>query len=285
MTLPSSGTINHKMIQDEFGGSNPISMTEYYGADTGIPGSGTIKLSDFYGKSSGPTPPPPLGSDLEGGVFAGVWDDNGAGIGTHWLILAKVSSPGCWGTSSFWNGNPGGGISLQFSTTNSSTSQQVSFRAGKDGYWCTYTAMTGSNYKAAARVRSLNIGGYTDWYIPSFYEMRACYWYLKPSTGTNWSYFQPPYGDKGDNPYTVPKFPAYTSSNPTQTTAAIFKESGGAEAFPTSATQNLMCTTQYDDGDANSNNYIAINFGNGLNTSQPATSYSACRAMRKIRIP
>lgn len=49
MALPSSGTITHAMIQQEFGGSNPIGLNEYYGVATGVPTSGTISNSDFYG--------------------------------------------------------------------------------------------------------------------------------------------------------------------------------------------------------------------------------------------
>lgn len=51
MALQSSGAISLNDIQNQFGGSNPISLTEYYGADDGIPGSGTISASNFYGKS------------------------------------------------------------------------------------------------------------------------------------------------------------------------------------------------------------------------------------------
>jgi hypothetical protein len=50
MTLPASGTIKSSQIQTEFGGSNPILMSQYYGLDSGIPQSGPIKFSDFYGK-------------------------------------------------------------------------------------------------------------------------------------------------------------------------------------------------------------------------------------------
>lgn len=52
MALQASGPISLANIQTEFGGANPISITEYYGADTGVPASGTISLSDFYGKSN-----------------------------------------------------------------------------------------------------------------------------------------------------------------------------------------------------------------------------------------
>jgi hypothetical protein len=37
-------------IQTEFGGSSPISLSEYYGS-AGAPSSGAISMSDFYGKS------------------------------------------------------------------------------------------------------------------------------------------------------------------------------------------------------------------------------------------
>lgn len=52
MALPGSGQISLDDIQTEFGGTNPISISEYYGADTGVPGSGTISLSDFHGTSN-----------------------------------------------------------------------------------------------------------------------------------------------------------------------------------------------------------------------------------------
>jgi hypothetical protein len=52
MTLQSSGPISFQNLETEFGGSHPITMTEYYGRDFGIPASGTISMSQFYGKSS-----------------------------------------------------------------------------------------------------------------------------------------------------------------------------------------------------------------------------------------
>jgi len=56
MTLQSSGAISLSQIQSEFGGSNPISLSEYYrngsyvtSNNTSVPTSGTIDLADFYG--------------------------------------------------------------------------------------------------------------------------------------------------------------------------------------------------------------------------------------------
>jgi len=63
MTLQSSGAISFSQIQTEFGGSNPISISEYYrGGDnvldhnTDIPESGAVALSDFYdGQNEAPS--------------------------------------------------------------------------------------------------------------------------------------------------------------------------------------------------------------------------------------
>ena len=52
MVLQSSGAISLDDIQTEFGGTNPIGTSEYYDAASGIPSSGTISFSQFYGKSS-----------------------------------------------------------------------------------------------------------------------------------------------------------------------------------------------------------------------------------------
>jgi len=52
MPLPSSGTLSYQDIQDEFGGSHPISINEYYGAAAGIPASGAIGVNNFYGTSN-----------------------------------------------------------------------------------------------------------------------------------------------------------------------------------------------------------------------------------------
>lgn len=51
MTIQSSGPIKLQDIEDEFGGSNPTSITEYYGVASGVPTSGNIGLTDFYGTS------------------------------------------------------------------------------------------------------------------------------------------------------------------------------------------------------------------------------------------
>jgi hypothetical protein len=63
MPLPSSGPLTLANIQTEFGGSNPISLSEYYaggglvpagtsGTYGAVPSSGTISIRNFYGTSN-----------------------------------------------------------------------------------------------------------------------------------------------------------------------------------------------------------------------------------------
>ena len=65
MSLQVSGAISLANIQAEFGGANPISISEYYGVN-GVPASGPISLGDFYGASA----------------FNAIWSGNSAG--TQW---------------------------------------------------------------------------------------------------------------------------------------------------------------------------------------------------------
>ena len=63
MTLQTSGAISLSQVQTEFGGSNPISMSEYYaggsyvpagtsGTNGAVPSSGAVSMSKFYGTSA-----------------------------------------------------------------------------------------------------------------------------------------------------------------------------------------------------------------------------------------
>lgn len=67
MTLQASGPISASEIQTELDGTNPISLSEYYSAATGLPASGPISFSDFYGVSG-------LTIDLPASVTAGGTD-------------------------------------------------------------------------------------------------------------------------------------------------------------------------------------------------------------------
>lgn len=59
--LPSSGRLTLNDIKSEFNKST--NLKSYYGVASGIPSSGTIKITDFYGKAAGGGgSPPPSGS-------------------------------------------------------------------------------------------------------------------------------------------------------------------------------------------------------------------------------
>jgi hypothetical protein len=58
MALQSSGPISLNDVAGEFGGSQPHALSEYYGVDTGVPSSGQIALSNFYGKTAEEPGPP-----------------------------------------------------------------------------------------------------------------------------------------------------------------------------------------------------------------------------------
>lgn len=53
MAIQSSGALAISDLKDEFGGTAPHGMSEYYDADPwiGVPQSGTLDLTDFYGGS------------------------------------------------------------------------------------------------------------------------------------------------------------------------------------------------------------------------------------------
>lgn len=111
MTLPSSGSISMSDIRTEFGGSAPDSISEYYSADTGVPASGAISMSDFYGTSASVTvafnASSYVGSDSESsGAVAQtsiVVNNNGTISGT-----GDTSPSGEWtpDTKASGNGNP-----------------------------------------------------------------------------------------------------------------------------------------------------------------------------------
>ena len=55
MALQTSGSISLSQIANEFNDTAPHSLSEQYGAASGIPSSGAISFSDFYGATSSTT--------------------------------------------------------------------------------------------------------------------------------------------------------------------------------------------------------------------------------------
>ena len=119
MALPSSGALSLNDIQDEFGGSNPISISEYYGADTGVPGSGTISVSDFYGTSSFTAFTANIllvagggggGGSFYWNTFNSRFAGGGGGAGEVISNNRSVTSPGATWTITIGSGGAGGRV-------------------------------------------------------------------------------------------------------------------------------------------------------------------------------
>lgn len=104
MTLPTSGPLSLSDIQTEFGGSNPISLNEYYAGGTyvpsgttgtygAVPTSGAISIQNFYGTQASSNTITIIPGHLVNGTST--WD----GFGT----TAYTSSPSDFGSISGTN--------------------------------------------------------------------------------------------------------------------------------------------------------------------------------------
>jgi hypothetical protein len=127
MTTPTSGEISIQDIVDEFGGAAPHALSEYYGAASGVPTSGEITLSDFYGVSAFTMPSgiiiPYHGSSAPSGwtAFTGTNNRLVVGAGTSYNAGATGGSSTVNASASFTNtgGHTGGGSPAGNSNANS----------------------------------------------------------------------------------------------------------------------------------------------------------------------
>ena len=174
-------------------------------------------LWPIAGNSSLPT----VGDAYEGGFFAGQIGVNG--VATHNLVVGPVSS--AYNSSKQWK------------TSNSATTGTDSVINGP----ANSAAMNNASHPAAQFCEAVNVGGYTDWYMPAKNELEVCYYNLKPTTAANNTI-------SGTNTNAVPaRASNYTggspATNPAQTLATNF-QSTGTEDFPASF---HWCSTQKND--------------------------------------
>lgn len=117
MALPGSGPMSLSQLQAEFGGSNPISLSEYYrngglvtGNNTNVPTGGAISLGNFYGavkqfaftiSSNYSTP-----QNLRSSAMAAGWNGSDAVLATLNAIISSntTGSPALTISGSFPNG-------------------------------------------------------------------------------------------------------------------------------------------------------------------------------------
>ena len=107
MALPTTGAISFANIQTEFGGTNPISMTEYYGDDsvTGdIPPAGhlgSVSMSEFRGSEKAfATATRVVSVVTSSGApsFSGTIDASGGPAGQTWAVVIWRGASSSTGT-------------------------------------------------------------------------------------------------------------------------------------------------------------------------------------------
>ena len=137
---------------------------------------------------------PVMGEPFQGGYYSGRFTLGGS-------IYALVVAPKAQGENYY----PGSLVGDYYNVTTTGTSVIDGLANSNKG--------TASGNAAEKFCRSLTIGGFTDWYMPSYYELELMYFYLSPSKYAS----RTPYVDGrfspvmyGGNPYSVPARP-YTT--------------------------------------------------------------------------
>ena len=164
---------------------------------------------------------PLIGEALSGGFFIGQIVVSGL---TYNLIVSPASSLAY----------------KQWKTSATSTPGTLSLNDG----FANSEAMNNASHPAAQYCRSLNIGGFTDWYLPARDELELFYRNGKPTSGMNIvsaSRRGLNFGTNGNgaddfgngyNANSLPVGAAYSASSPSLTAASIFNGNlGGQQGF------------------------------------------------------
>jgi hypothetical protein len=152
--------------------------------------------------------PAVIGEPFGGGFFAGYISHTADGNATHALIVAPRAT-----------GATGSGYTLAtkypWKLANTTTAGTTSDFDGAANTAAMVAAGI-NDHPAAKFCVDLNIGGFTDWHLPSRFELDIAYFNLKPGTQTNNT-------NSGVNIYSVPRRTRkYSAGYPTQTSLTAF---------------------------------------------------------------
>jgi hypothetical protein len=204
--------------------------------------------------------PAVIGEEFGGGYFAGYISHTADGNPTHALIVAPRAT-GATGTGYTLTTN------LAWKTANTATAGTASAFDGAANTAAIVTAGI-ADHPAANFCVGLNIGGFTDWYLPARFELEIAYFNLKPTTAANAN-------NLGTNIYAIPQRNSnWTAAYPTQTALTAFNTS--AEAFI--AGDHWVSTTTA----ATTANVMPLSSGGLGNNSKTTTA--AVRAFRRIAL-
>ena len=204
--------------------------------------------------------PAVIGEPFGGGYFAGYISHTADGNPTHALIVAPRAT-GATGTGYTLTTN------LAWKTAQTTTAGTTSEFDGAANTAAMITAGI-ADHPAAQFCVNLSIGGFTDWYLPSRYELDIAYFNLKPGTITNSTSW-------GTNIYAVPQRNSnWTANYPGQTALTAFNTS--AEAF--------VAGIHYSSTESGPTTAWVINFNQGNQASSFKTDGRLIRAFRRIAL-
>ena len=204
--------------------------------------------------------PAVLGEPFGGGYFAGYISHTADGNPTHALIVAPRAT-GATGTGYTLT------TALQLKTSNTTTAGTTSTFDGAVNTAAMVAAGI-NDHPAAKFCVDLSIGGFTDWYLPSQYELDIAYFNFKPTTNPNSSLF-------GVNNYSVPQRLTNRSLGyPAQTTLALFN----------TTQQGFNGGFHWTSTEASSSNSWVVNFNGGEFSAESKSTATRVRAFRRIAL-
>lgn len=202
---------------------------------------------EFLGGNYATTPPiPAIGAAVYGGYFAGIIDTTQGNIiardaseaGQRYMLIVSPKSMERFG--------------LAYKTTDDAA--PVSAQTRWDGHTATEVlANDAATYPAADYCHGLTYpgDGGSEWYLPAMDELELVYRNLKATTESNstsvntGNSFPGSNQAAGYNPSSEPPGSAYTSGNPTQTTATLFIDGGGEDLGSQGVVNYYMTVTEY----------------------------------------
>jgi uncharacterized protein (TIGR02145 family) len=199
------------------------------------------------------TPPlPAIGAAYGGGFFAGQINVSG----TKYNLVVAPRASGDSNMDKNWRRG-------SYTTTGLTSVINGSTNSASE-------AALGTSYEAATFCEDLNIGGYSDWYLPALNELEVLYYFLKPDTTAN----DTSYGSNANAVTPEPISQNYTSGSPTQTSASAF-QSGNSEYM----TSNRYWTSS----ETSSSTAYSLYFNDGLQKSiENKGTNCSVRAIRKV---
>jgi len=210
--------------------------------------------------------PSTIGQFYQGGYYAGQIYYEDTGVQYYLLVAPKASGESQQVLGPMNNTVPIG-------------QSRVAGPLYYDGYNATHNN-NNSTWPAFQWARSLNINGYTDWYIPSIMEFDIIAYHLSPGRSSSYGdWFVPSYAGYGvsnRNPYArVPSAATLNSSSYYDTTSVAAFQTSGAQKFESS---QYWSTTKEDSV------AYAISFPLGRLNGVFANNSLYTRAIRRVAV-